>query len=55
MVTFLVCLSILIGGYFIYGTYVDRMVGVNPDKETPKLLNYKMMSIMFRCRGGKFS
>ena len=35
VVTFLVCLSILIGGYFIYGTYVDRMVGVNPDKETP--------------------
>ena len=35
VVTFLVCLSILIGGYFVYGTYVDRMVGVNPDKETP--------------------
>ena len=35
MITFLVCLAILIGGYFIYGTYVDRTVGVNTDNLTP--------------------
>ena len=35
MITFLVCLAILIGGYFIYGTYVDLTVGVNTDNLTP--------------------
>ena len=37
MITFLVCLGILIGGYFIYGTYVDRTVGVDASKVTPAI------------------
>ena len=34
MITFLACLAILIGGYFIYGTYVEKVVGIN-DKNIP--------------------
>ena len=35
MITFLACLAILIGGYFIYGTYVEKVVGVNDNNITP--------------------
>ena len=35
MITFLVCLTILIDGYFIYGKYVDRSVGMDYEKDTP--------------------
>ena len=35
MITFLVCLAILIGGYFIYGTYVEKVVGTNDSNITP--------------------
>ncbi len=35
MITFLICLAILIGGYFTYGTFVDKMVGPNDSNETP--------------------
>lgn len=35
MITFLICLAILIGGYFIYGTYVEKIVGVNDENVTP--------------------
>lgn len=37
MITFLVCLTILIGGYFIYGKYVDKTIGLNPLEETPSM------------------
>lgn len=35
MITFIACLAILIGGYFIYGTYVEKVVGVNDNNITP--------------------
>lgn len=35
MITFIVCLTILIGGYFIYGTYVERVVGIDDSNITP--------------------
>lgn len=35
MITFLICLSILILGYVFYATYIDKMVGVNDSNETP--------------------
>lgn len=35
MITFLVCLAILIVGYFTYGTYVDKMVKLSDDNQTP--------------------
>lgn len=35
MITFLVCLAILIVGYFTYGTYVDKMVKLSDNNQTP--------------------
>ncbi|MBE5962459.1 MAG: carbon starvation protein A [Lachnospiraceae bacterium] len=35
MITFLVCLAILIGGYFSYGRIVEKIVGVSDKNETP--------------------
>ncbi|WP_317366412.1 carbon starvation protein A [uncultured Tyzzerella sp.] len=35
MVTFLVCLAILIGGYFIYGSYVYKQGALDENKLTP--------------------
>ena len=34
MISFFVCLAILIGGYFIYGKYVSNVFGPD-DRETP--------------------
>ncbi|WP_250278081.1 carbon starvation CstA family protein [[Clostridium] colinum] len=35
MITFLVCLAILIGGYFIYGSYVYKQAGLDENQATP--------------------
>ncbi|MGL5787932.1 MAG: carbon starvation CstA family protein [Bacteroidales bacterium] len=35
MITFLICLAILIAGYFFYGKYVDRIFGTDAGKTTP--------------------
>lgn len=35
MITFLVCLLLLIGGYFVYGRYVEKVFGVDPSRVTP--------------------
>jgi carbon starvation protein CstA len=35
MITFLVALLLLIVGYFIYGTFVDRVFGIDPSRPTP--------------------
>ena len=37
MITFLVCLLILIVGYFTYGTYVDKNTNLNEDSKTPAI------------------
>ena len=37
MITFLVCLSILIIGYAVYGTYVDKTLGLNDENQTPSV------------------
>ena len=36
MVSFFVCLAVLIGGYFIYGNYIERNFGPD-DRETPAI------------------
>ena len=36
MISFFVCLAILIGGYFIYGKYVSNVFGPD-DRETPAI------------------
>ncbi len=35
MITFLVCLVLLIGAYFIYGRYLERLVCIDPAAKTP--------------------
>lgn len=35
MITFLVCLALLIGAYFTYGRYLERLVRIDPAAETP--------------------
>ncbi len=35
MITFLVCLALLITAYFTYGRYLERLVGIDPAAETP--------------------
>ena len=35
MITFLICLALLIAAYFTYGRYLERLVGIDPAAETP--------------------
>ncbi|WP_109831761.1 carbon starvation CstA family protein [Reichenbachiella versicolor] len=37
MITFLVCIGVLVSGYFIYGTYLEKKFGANNDNTTPAL------------------
>ncbi len=35
MITFLVCLAILIGGYFLYGAFIEKTIGYDDTRITP--------------------
>lgn len=35
MITFFIAIAVLIGGYFIYGTFVEKIFGVDKNRETP--------------------
>lgn len=35
MTSFLIALAVLIGGYFIYGTFVEKIFGTDPNRKTP--------------------
>ncbi|QSX34867.1 carbon starvation protein A [Shewanella avicenniae] len=35
MLWFLLCVGLLIGGYFIYGTFVEKVFGINKARQTP--------------------
>ncbi len=35
MTWFLLCVATLIGGYFIYGSFVERVFGINENRQTP--------------------
>lgn len=35
MITFLTCLALLVAAYFLYGRYLERQTGIDPDAETP--------------------
>jgi len=37
MVYFFGCIALLVAGYFIYGTFVDRVFGPNPNRPTPAI------------------
>ena len=35
MITFFICLALLVTAYFTYGRYLERQVGIDPQAETP--------------------
>ena len=35
MISFIIALAILIGGYFIYSKYISKIFGVDPNRKTP--------------------
>ncbi|GGY99951.1 MULTISPECIES: carbon starvation CstA family protein [Shewanella] len=35
MLWFLLCVGLLVGGYFIYGTFVEKVFGINKQRQTP--------------------
>ena len=35
MITFFICLALLVTAYFTYGRYLERQVGIDPKAETP--------------------
>lgn len=35
MITFICCLAALIAGYFIYGSFIERLFGIDPSHKTP--------------------
>ncbi|MDE6513780.1 MAG: hypothetical protein K2L05_06315, partial [Muribaculaceae bacterium] len=35
MTTLLISLAVLIGGYFVYGAVVEKIIGVDPTRKTP--------------------
>lgn len=37
MITFLACIAVLIVGYFIYGSYIEKKFGADPNRETPAI------------------
>lgn len=37
MTYFLLCVGLLIGGYFIYGSFVEKIFGIKKDRQTPAM------------------
>lgn len=35
MITFIVCILLLVAGYFIYGKFIERYFGTDPARRTP--------------------
>ncbi|WP_099463696.1 MULTISPECIES: carbon starvation CstA family protein [Parabacteroides] len=35
MITFICCLVALIVGYFVYGSFIERIIGIDPSRKTP--------------------
>ena len=35
MVTFFICIALLIGGYVVYGKFVEKIFGIKTDRKTP--------------------
>lgn len=50
MFSFLICLALLIGGYFVYGGIVEKTFGPD-DRETPAS-RLTMAWTMWFCRSG---
>lgn len=37
MITFIVALILLVVGFFTYGTFVEKIFGIEPERKTPAL------------------
>ena len=37
MITFIISLIVLVLGFILYGTFVERIFGINPTAQTPAL------------------
>ncbi|HDV5396910.1 TPA: hypothetical protein RI766_002026 [Vibrio cholerae] len=53
MLWFLTCVAALVGGYFIYGAFVEKVFGINEKRQTPAHtktdgVDY-VPSTMYRC------
>lgn len=35
MITFICCLAVLVAGYFIYGSFIERLFGIDSSRQTP--------------------
>ena len=35
MIWFLFCLALLLGGYFFYGAFIEKVFTIKPDRKTP--------------------
>ena len=35
MITFIVCIACIIAGYFVYGKFLEKFFGVDPERATP--------------------
>ena len=40
MLTFIICLALLVGAYFTYGAYLDKVCGIDPKKPVPSATHY---------------
>ena len=46
MITFLVCLAVLIAAYFLYGGFLERVVNINPNADVPSKTKYDGVDFM---------
>lgn len=46
MITFLICLALLVGAYFTYGRYLERLCGVNASNPVPSKSRYDGVDFM---------
>ena len=40
MLTFIICLTLLVAAYFTYGAYLDKVCGINPKNPVPSTTHY---------------
>lgn len=53
MLWFLTCVAALVGGYFIYGAFVEKVFGINEKRQTPAHTKTDGVD-MYRCPPQKF-
>ena len=54
MITFIIALLVLVGGYFLYGSYVERVFGPDKIRKTPALTMADVLTL-FHFLLGRFS